>query len=324
MQKAMGRPKRRRHVEPKNFNLEHNLDHIIRDMDSGPDPVYYDGPETEESNVFNLTSQSNLNPDLIFEEQHNTGNIQISIANTRSDKGITSSLTPNEFSPDNQTTDSPQIEIPSDGQSCACLSTIYLELSDLNSMSNYSFPAALQPLQNAMDAAKKAIECRICPRDAISAMQNLHLTITLLWSIAERFQKVVHAIDIDAEMLRETGEARSFQFCDTSTALSHMHPASANPSATFSVDLQAEDWQQMAKKVIQNNVKHQPHGNGNRSLQGLLSQLETRQASWHTDSEMMKRMSGTQPDCFSSIPMRDMLCMRMLDSVRNMTRKIGL
>lgn len=324
MQKTMGRPRRRRHVEQKSFNLEHSLDHIIRDMGSGPDSAYYDGPETEESDAFNLVSQCNFSPDLTFEEQHYIGNMQMSIDNTRSDKAITSSLNSDEFSPDNQYADSAQVEIPSDEHSCACLSTIYLELSDLNSMSNYSFPAALLPLQNAMDAAKKAIECRICPRDAISAMQNLHLIITLLWSIAERFQKVVHAIDIDAEILRETGEARSFQFCDTSTALSHMHLASANRSATFSLDLQAEDWQQMAKKVIQNNVKYQPYGSGNRSLQGLMSQLETRQASWHTDNEMMKRMSGTQPDCFSSIPMRDMLCMRMLDSVRNMTRKIGL
>ena len=319
----MGRPRRRRHEEQKAYNLEHSLDQLIRDMDSGSSPGFYDNLNIENPNAFNPISQCDLSPHLTFEED-NLGDIQAATNNTRSNETTMSSFSPEELSQGNQDKDLVQLEIPFDGQSCACLSTIYLQLSDLNSMNNYSFPIALHPLQNAMDAAKKAIECQICPRDAISAIQNLHLTITLLSSIAERFQKIVHAIDIDATKLRETGEARSFQFCDTSIAPSNMDSAIANRSVTFSLDFQAEEWQQMAKKVIQNNVKHLPHKNGNRSLQGLVSQLETRQASWHTDSAMMKRMSRTQPNCFSSIPMKDMLCMRMLDSVRDMTRNIEL
>ena len=323
MQKTMGRPRRRRHEEQKNYYLEQSLDQVFRDMDSWPNPVFYDGLDIEKHDGFNSISQRDFTLDLAFEEEDYTRDMQMITDSTSSNEAIISSSTPEELMTDSQNKDLVQIEIPSDGQSCACLSTIYLELSDLNSMTNYSFPAALHPLQNAMDAAKKTIECCICPKNAISAMQNLHLIITLLSSIADRFQKVVHAIDIDAAILSETGEARSYQFCETSMA-SHTHLASANRSATFSLDVQAEEWQQMAKKVVQSNVKHLPHRNGTRSLQGLVSQLESRQASWHTDSEMMKRMSGTQPDCFPTIPMKDMLCMRMLDSVRHMTRKIEL
>ena len=315
----MGRPKKRKFEDQETQIIEENESSNSNGNGSSTSLL-----TNKENNVLGLSFHSSIKPDVIVEIGQ-AGHIQIPNSNARdndavppplsSDGGLTKS------SDENNINNTPHSEMQTVRQSCACLSTIYLELSDLNSLDNFAFPAALHPLQKAMSTTRNAIECSACPENAISALQNLHLVITLLYSIAERFQKMARTIISDAATLRKTGKARELQFCDT-TSNSPVHATDTGRSVSFNLELHAEEWQQMANSVIRSNVKHLPNQGSDASLEGLLLQLEARQARWHTDDDMIQRMSETQPESLNNLPMKDFLCMRMLDSVRSMISKI--
>ena len=221
------------------------------------------------------------------------------------------------------TTNSCRGELIDQSQTCACLSTIYLELSDLQLMREFAFPSALGLLQKAMNVAYYAIKCPVCPRDAFTAQQNLHLNITLLSSVAERFKKIVNAIRHDAAQLFEKDEIRNFQFCEASKCTytaSHITP---DTSPTFDIELHATEWQQMALKVVKANcISSENRSVANITLQDLISQMEARQTHWHADKNMVKRLSELYPECFATSPVNDFLCMRMLRSVRTIAHQI--
>ena len=317
----MGRPKKRRLEELECHTPEQNLNNNVGENNSVAtlkiDKAY---PDKSKSNAFSSSSQGGFHSDLQLKDD-GARDIHAPISNFHKHETVTPPLSLNEISVkfDDNSLELP--ETPLNRQSCACLSTIYLELSDLNSLKSFAFPVALLPLQKAMNTAKSAIECSACPKSAISVVQNLHLVVTLLSSIAERFQKVSHAIDSKAAILRETGNAHEFQFFDKSMA-PPVHAMDASRPTTFSFKMHVEEWQQMANNVIRSNVKHLPSQNSNTTLEGLLLQLEARQARWHTDEEMIQRMSETQRDCSTNLPMKANLCMRMLDSVRKMICRI--
>lgn len=167
---------------------------------------------------------------------------------------------------------------------CACLSSMYLALSNLSTMdSSFAFPYALHPLREAMTTASSVIACDICPQQFITGLQNVQLLGALLTSIAERFGKVVTAINAEASRADAAHETKKFRLADLNTPTSHLHTSGLGCVTAFSLDLSPIEWKSLAKKVVKAEVLG-PSGSDDCCpyFLGLVEQMEQRQARWHS------------------------------------------
>jgi hypothetical protein len=145
--------------------------------------------------------------------------------------------------------------------SCACLSTLYLALNDLQTMdTECTFPYSLQPLRDATQTAETVLQCIECSKRFISAMQSTQLMGALLVSIAERFSKVLSYINHESSRVSLASETKQFRLADM------------NHIAAFSIDLSAEEWRSMCKKVVRAEVA---------CLVNVAKQMKERQRRWH-------------------------------------------
>ena len=167
---------------------------------------------------------------------------------------------------------------------CACLSSMYLALSNLSTMDpSFAFPYALHPLREAMTTASSVIACDICPQQFITGLQNVQLLGALLTSIAERFGKVVTAINTEASRADAAHETKKFRLADLNTPTSHLHTNGLGCVTAFSLDLSPIEWKSLAKKVVKAEVLG-PSGSDDCCpyFLGLVEQMEQRQARWHS------------------------------------------
>nr|POE47586.1 monodictyphenone cluster transcription factor [Quercus suber] len=143
--------------------------------------------------------------------------------------------------------------------SCACLSTMYLSLNNLQQMAQpYQFPFSLHPLREAMSTATSVLRCEECPQRFITGLQNTQMIGTLLVSIAERFGKVLDSITTEAVRAEMHCETKKFRLADLNTETSHLHLGGLGCAAAFSIDLSPDEWRSMSKKVVRAEV-HGPH-----------------------------------------------------------------
>lgn len=183
-------------------------------------------------------------------------------------------------------------------QTCACLSTLYLTLSNLTTMDpSFTFPTSLQPLREAMLTASQVISCSICPTRFITGLQNVSLLNALLMCIAERFAQILKSVSTEASAL-ETHNAtapaseqksKSFRLADLSIP-QHLHTGNGSGglgcAAAFSITLSPAEWRSMAKKVVRAEV-HGPTdvsdtiASSRPYFLGLITQMEQRQDRWH-------------------------------------------
>lgn len=173
---------------------------------------------------------------------------------------------------------------------CACLSTLYLTLSNLATMDPaFSFPTALHPLREAMSIASQVMVCQACPASFITGLQNVQLLNALLMSLAERFSRVLNSISAEAAALEQHNataspseqKSKSFRMADLSTP-GHLHTGGTNCAAAFSLSFTPTEWRSMAKKVVRAEV-HGP-ADGKECcpyLLGLIGTMEQRQDRWH-------------------------------------------
>jgi hypothetical protein len=193
----------------------------------------------------------------------------------------------NHQTPPNQT---PQIQATGQPPTCACLSTLYLTLSNLATMDPaFCFPTALHPIREAMSTASQVISCQICPTRFITGLQNVQLLNALLMSLAERFSRILTSISAEAEALQlhntsaslTEQKSKAFRLADLSTP-GHMHTGGLGCAAAFSLSFTPAEWRSMAKKVVRAEV----HGPTDGSdccpyLLGLITTMEGRQGRWH-------------------------------------------
>lgn len=173
---------------------------------------------------------------------------------------------------------------------CACLSTLYLTLSNLSTMdSTFSFPTALHPLREAMSTASQVISCEVCPIRFITGLQNVQLLNALLMSLAERFSRVLTSITTEAKTLESHNalappseqKSKAFRLADLSTP-GHLHTGGLHCAAAFSLSFSPAEWRSMAKKVVRAEVYGPQDGNPCCPyLLGLITQMEKRQDRWH-------------------------------------------
>jgi hypothetical protein len=236
------------------------------------------------------------------------------------------------------------LSAPDQLPTCACLSTLYLTLSNLATMDpSFSFPTALHPLREAMSTASQVLSCTACPTRFITGLQNVQLLNALLMSLAERFSRVLTSITNEATSLEHHNASASpseqrtklFRLADLSTP-GHLHTGGLGCAAAFSLSFTPAEWRSMAKKVVRAEV-HGPSDGTNccAYLLGLISAMEKRQDQWHKmppsmdfpkdkDGNLMSRSMtvgegagghaiGTECD-----PAQEHLCLKMLEGTRRM------
>ncbi|KAK5132934.1 hypothetical protein LTR08_008382 [Meristemomyces frigidus] len=185
---------------------------------------------------------------------------------------------------------------------CACLSTMYLTLSTLESLTTFPFPSALHPLREAMQTAAEIISCPICPTKFLAAIHNTNLVSTLLVSIAERYSKIIQSITIEALRAERSNATKTFRLANVNTGTSAFPANGSGGSAdAFSIELTPHEWRLLAKKVVRVEIYRPPSdalysvptgpiGDGTAggssyasptSLMALAHRLQERQRHWH-------------------------------------------
>lgn len=230
---------------------------------------------------------------------------------------------------------------------CACLSTLYLTLSNLATMDpTFSFPTALHPLREAMSTASQVLSCPACPTRFITGLQNVQLLNALLMSLAERFSRVLNSITNEATSLEQHNasvsppeqKSKLFRLADLSTP-GHLHTGGLGCAAAFSLSFTPAEWRSMAKKVVRAEVYGFSDGTSCCAyLLGLITAMEKRQDHWHkspppvdfpkdSNGNTMSRSfeagggSGshaTGSECQPAHGDGEHLCLKMLEGTRRM------
>lgn len=166
---------------------------------------------------------------------------------------------------------------------CTCLSIVYLTLTELQSVTSFSFPQIVIPLRKAMSALSELIHCPQCPKEAFSAIQNIQSIGALFKAIVERFNKVLLETDSEAARLEQTGQKKPYRIGDNNPALLHLHTGTPDCPMGFNIELEARDWKRIVKTALRTEI----HGGGSnpRPLTVLMNETEERQKRWHSDKE---------------------------------------
>ncbi|KAL5393373.1 hypothetical protein DPSP01_000194 [Paraphaeosphaeria sporulosa] len=205
---------------------------------------------------------------------------------------------------------------------CSCLSLNYLALSDLQSITNFAFPAVIPRIRPALTTASTMINCTKCPTETFSAIQNIQALSALLSAITERFHKVLCGIDAEAARLEQTKEKKPFRVGDNSTENRHLHTGTLDCPMGYDLNLDAQDWKRLAKQMLKTEVVG--GGHNPTPLLGVVGELEKRQRRWHQDTSMhteeRTKMFGADNMCRNKGDQA--MCLRMLSQIRIMVERM--
>ncbi|KAK5168325.1 uncharacterized protein LTR77_006894 [Saxophila tyrrhenica] len=360
IQKQMGRPKKRQRTDDDEHHDAHpHEEHVIPNKDQQPQAWDFPPPD-EPYNV--LTPGGSVQPWLLdFDTDPTLYPSDSALPALTPDNNSTSSHSPpvlnlppelqqthhhnhNHIDPSLPQPDSTNLGLPASLlPPCACLSTMYLTLSNLSSMPpSFPFPFALHPLRSAMQTAADVLACEHCPQRFISAIQNTQLIGTLLMSLAERYGKVLSAISSEAERAEREGEKKKFRLADLNTANGHLHTNGIGCAAAFNLELEADEWRSLAKKVVRAEVcgaddggemnplseSNEMNGTGGGdphshcpSFLGIISKMERRQEFWHNKpmpEDFPKDHVTGLPIGGKHLPKEDHLCLKYVGYARRM------
>ncbi|KAF2222948.1 hypothetical protein BDZ85DRAFT_281988 [Elsinoe ampelina] len=164
---------------------------------------------------------------------------------------------------------------------CACLSSMYLSLSTLQTMNDFTFPGSLHKLRQSISCAWNVLHCPLCPLTYLTGFQNVQLLGMFTVSVAERYSKVLAAIDKEAEDAIAEGRTKSFRMGDLQMGTSHLH--SSDPKlcmAHMCLDLDPRQWRQLVRRVVKGEIM----GTAQHccpSFMTLIDGMITRQENWH-------------------------------------------
>ncbi|MCJ1318732.1 hypothetical protein MMC15_004062 [Xylographa vitiligo] len=173
---------------------------------------------------------------------------------------------------------------------CACLPTMYLTLSALQTLPP-TFPLALPPLRAATDAVRRMLACPTCappslppgppPTTTITApfplptsLPNTMLLATLIPHIAHRYAQLLAAIDRDAA----SGARKTFRVGETANPLLealHTGREACPVAVEVEVEMEAREWRGMMRGVVRRDLL------GEGGLGGLVERMGERQRGWH-------------------------------------------
>ncbi|KAF1956258.1 hypothetical protein CC80DRAFT_413890 [Byssothecium circinans] len=201
---------------------------------------------------------------------------------------------------------------------CSCFSLMFLAVSELQSITDFSFPTIIPRLRSATHTASIIIHCPKCPLQAFTAVQNVQSLTHLLFSLAERYHKVLSEIEAEAARIEVAGKKKPFRVGDNSPENMHLHTGTLDCPMGFNIELEPRDWRRMCKAALKTEVLG---GGGNKMpLVKLLDDFEKRQRTWHMDKSMQTdertKIFGTHNDCKGRGEMA--MCLRMVHQVRKM------
>lgn len=202
--------------------------------------------------------------------------------------------------------------------SCSCLANIYLSITNVQSSSHMGFPFALGPLRAGLITADKLLACDRCTNELSSVQQNILLLNALLSAIAAGFDKLLRSINAEASRAQNENAKKKVCMGDTSVQNIHLHTGSPDCPGAFFVELDAQEWSNVAKRVVRKEIFDD---HGTLTLEKLLSNLENRQREWH---------QYPPPDLVDIIgihtPMNedDYTCLRLTKEVRRMILRFPL
>jgi hypothetical protein len=183
-------------------------------------------------------------------------------------------------------------------------------------MFTFAFPAVVHTQRNAMNIASTIMHCKRCPNELSTAIQNTQSLSALLFAIAERFHKILKAIDAEAEELERTGKRKPFRFGDSNPLMQHLHTGMPDCPLGFNIEMEGKDWKSLAKKVIRAEVMG--GGSNPTPLNSLLDQFEQRQSKWHSDPETLDERTSVFGEQNCCRHQGEATCVRLINSVRAM------
>lgn len=208
---------------------------------------------------------------------------------------------------------------------CACLSTMYLSLSTLQSMPDSRYPTSLHTLRDAISTAWDVLHCVECPRRFLTGMHNVHLLGVFLFSIAERYAKVLDGIDDEEARASAKNEMKTFRLDDLTSASSHLHSTESTVSMrSFTMDLAPAEWRSLAKKVVKAEVLGTSDGCCPCLVQ-VIDQLEARQHRWHENPPAEDLRASMQIQQIMDANKRndgDPVCMKLAVEARHLVQRM--
>jgi hypothetical protein len=204
---------------------------------------------------------------------------------------------------------------------CACLSEMYLTLSTLQVQSTFHFPYVLPTLRSALSTTTNVLMCEQCPKQTMTALQNVMLLATLLTTITDGYRSLIWAINAEANRAKETGEMKKFRMGDNAPERMHMHTGTIDCPMGFDIELDGDEWRKLARKVVKADLEGSQSGSA--GILGLADMLAERQIRWHSKPVMEQNRS-----CYMNEARErkdgDFSCLKMVDMVKRQVEGLGL
>lgn len=208
------------------------------------------------------------------------------------------------------------------GVGCACLSSMYLSVSNLQSLQECAFPGALHSIREAITTAWSVLHCVNCPQQFLTAMHNIQMLGMALMTIAERYHQVMDWIEVEQQRASACNEKLSFQLGNLDSSTTHLH--SDDCLGMFNVKLDPLEWRRLTKRVVRNEV-HGTMMNKSSSFVGLLDALIARQKQWHTTSPLVyspRNVCAPEYAPRAEIAEKDAHCLRLAGQTRAMIERL--
>jgi hypothetical protein len=182
----------------------------------------------------------------------------------------------------------------------------------------------LPALRSAMKTTTKVLECKECPKQTSSAMQNMMLLSTLLLAMTDSYRKLLQSIDTEAARLKVSGKKKTFRMGDNAPERMHLHTGTPDCPMGFDIELDSDEWRKLARKVVKADIESTPQSlRETVSVLGLTEMLEVRQIRWHQDAHSGQNHLTTGGE---KCVQRDgeFSCLTMVKMVRNHVKLLGL
>ncbi|KAL8671334.1 MAG: hypothetical protein Q9168_004171 [Polycauliona sp. 1 TL-2023] len=163
---------------------------------------------------------------------------------------------------------------PAPSDSCTCLTQLHMTLQAFQSMPPASFPSSRDPLTRAVKLVRSINRCTLCPLDFPTAMHTSMMVMTLLRLVVHGYTTLVRNIQAKAA----EGRSTTYRVGEMNLAGAHLHTGTLDCPMGFNLELDAEEWSVMAKKVLKQDI----YGNSQNvdCLVGAIEELEQRHQTW--------------------------------------------
>ncbi|KAI0388042.1 hypothetical protein F5Y04DRAFT_241560 [Hypomontagnella monticulosa] len=211
-------------------------------------------------------------------------------------------------------------ENASSSPSCDCMSNLCSALDKLGKQKQPKFPADLSVLRNATGIGMSALNCSICPKSFVSAMQNALSLGSLVISIAECYAKMLEEIKAEENRSSLLHESKVLQVTVVATRGTVSREGQTQMPEAFVLEANPSEWKSIAMKALRADV-FGVSGNSLLSFVSLVNGLEQRQKRWHTHPP-----GSGFPDGYHICDLNDKRppCLQLADAARKRVELLAL